>query len=52
MSNPLQNRQSDRSGPDATADKITAILDLLGIIARTLLGIFGKRKTDKQNPGT
>lgn len=45
MSNPLQNRQSDRVG---TEEKITAILDLLGIIARTLLGIFGKRKSDQQ----
>jgi hypothetical protein len=43
MSNPLQNRVSDRPG---TEEKITAILDLLGIIARTLLAIFGKRKTD------
>lgn len=45
MSNPLQNRQSDRVG---TEEKITAILDLLGIIAKTLLGLFGKRKADKQ----
>jgi hypothetical protein len=46
MSNPLQNnRLSDRPG---TEEKITAILDLLGIIARTLLGIFGKRKKDSQ----
>jgi hypothetical protein len=45
MSNPLQNqRASDRPG---TEEKITAILDLLGIIARTLLAIFGKRKTDQ-----
>lgn len=43
MSNPLQNRQSDRTG---TEEKITAILDLLGIIAKTLLAIFGRRKTD------
>lgn len=47
MSNPLQNRQSDRSG---TEEKITAILDLLGIIAKALLSIFGKRKTDKAPP--
>lgn len=46
MSNPLQNRYSDRKGPDATEEKISAILDLLGIIARTLLRLFGKRKTD------
>lgn len=42
MSNPLQNRIGERS----SEEKITAILDLLGIIARTLLAIFGKRKSD------
>jgi len=44
MSNPLQNRITDRPG---TEEKIHAILDLLGIIASTLLRLFGKRAKDQ-----
>lgn len=29
-------------------EKLTAILDLLGIVARALLSIFGKRRSDRQ----
>lgn len=45
MSNPLQNQR----GPEnmSESEKLTAILDLVGIIARALLRIFGKRKTDQ-----
>jgi hypothetical protein len=43
VSNPLQNRGEKLP----TEEKITAILDLLGIIARALLAIFGKRRTDQ-----
>jgi hypothetical protein len=44
VSNPLQNRASDKPG---TEEKISAILDLLGIIAKTLLRLFGKRAKDQ-----
>ena len=50
MSSPLQGGNPDDERKTArmpTEEKITAILDLLGIIARALLSIFGKRKTDQ-----
>lgn len=50
MSSPLQggNPTDERKvGRMPTEEKITAILDLLGIIARALLSIFGKRRTDQ-----
>lgn len=51
MSSPLQGGAPDEKVRKAagmpTDEKISAILDLLGIIARALLRIFGKRKTDQ-----
>lgn len=45
MSDPFHPEQRKNALP--TEEKVTAILDLLGIIARALLQIFGKRKSDK-----
>ena len=52
MSSPLQGGAPEqppvrKSAGMPTDEKISAILDLLGIIARALLRIFGKRKTDQ-----
>lgn len=49
MTTPLQGGRPEDERKAArmpTDEKITAILDLLGVIARALLSIFGKRKTD------
>lgn len=47
MSSPLQGGAPERKTNLPTEEKVNAILDLLGIIARALLAIFGKRATDK-----
>lgn len=43
MSNPLQNDPPRRS----SEEKIAALADLLSIIVRALLSIFGKRQSDR-----
>lgn len=48
MSDPLHHPElhTERKAQLPTEEKVNAILDLLGIIARALLRIFGKRKSD------
>jgi len=46
MANPLQNRGEEQRRGDG--EKIIAIVDLIAIIARALVGIFGRREADKR----
>lgn len=47
MSDPFHPEQRKAIGLP-TEEKLAAILDLLGLIAKALLRIFGKRTTDQQ----
>lgn len=50
MSSPLQGGAPEqRKSALPPEEKLTAILDLLGVIARALLRIFGKRSSDRSS---
>lgn len=44
--NPLQQQQGPGEQRRTTEEKAQAIYDLLGILLKALLSIFGKRKSD------